>query len=264
MIGGWSGNAGRWRSPRTILITGASSGIGRALALEYAAPRCFLALGGRNRERLGEVAGACKAKGASVSIGAVDVADRVAMERWVEDIDECHPLDLVVANAGISAPSGTDRDLEESTRDVFVVNLAGMLNTVLPILPRMAERGRGQIALMSSLAGLRGLPSAPAYSASKVAVRAYGEALRARTSRDGVAVSVICPGFVRTPMTDGNGFPMPLLMEPEEAARIIREGLARNKARIAFPWLLHAAMRVMAALPPLLVDPLLRALPRKE
>jgi short-subunit dehydrogenase len=117
---------------------------------------------------------------------------------------------------------------------------------------------------MSSLAGLMGLPNAPAYSASKVAIKAWGEAMRPRLARNGVGVSVICPGFVRTPLTARNRFPMPLLMEPEDAARAIRKGIARNQALIAFPWPLAWAARVLAILPRPLADVILMRLARKE
>jgi len=117
---------------------------------------------------------------------------------------------------------------------------------------------------MSSLAGLHGMPGAPAYSASKAAVKAYAEGLRGRLAGDGIRVSAICPGFVESRITEGNPFPMPLLMSADKAAGIIRRGLARDKALIAFPWPLYAAMRLLGLLPPGLADALLRRLPRKE
>lgn len=256
---------GAGNSLRNILITGATSGIGRALALAYAAPKVNLSISGRNRERLEDVARLCREKGATLITRVVDVTDRTAMAAWMEDVDECHPLELVIANAGISAVRTDDPGLaEENTREVFAVNLAGVLNTVLPVIPRMQDRGQGHLALMSSLAGFLGLPNAPAYSASKVAVRAFGEALRPRLARDGVGVSVICPGFVRTPLTAANRFPMPLLMEPETAARIIQQGLARNQALIAFPWPLALAVRMLALMPRGVADAILMRQPSKE
>jgi short-subunit dehydrogenase len=128
----------------------------------------------------------------------------------------------------------------------------------------MLARRRGQIALMSSLAAFRGMPSAPAYCASKAAVRVYGEALRARLRDSGVTISVVCPGFVRTPLTARNPFPMPLLMEPERAAVLIRTGLERKRPQIAFPWPSLLAARMIAALPAGLADRWLARLPVKE
>lgn len=252
------------REPKSILITGASSGIGAAVALAYAGPGLRLGLGGRNRGRLAEVAAACRKAGAEVDAGLLDICDAAAVRRWVEAADDAAPLDLVVANAGISGGTFGGGESHEQARAIFAVNVDGVVNTVHPAAERMQSRRRGQIAIMSSLAGFRGIAGAPAYSASKAAVRAYGEALRGRLRPHGVGVSVICPGFIRTPMTDVNAFPMPMLMEVERAARIIRRGLARDRARIAFPLPVYALVRLLAALPPALVDPIFRRMPEKR
>ncbi len=257
---GQVGLAGR-AGPEAILITGASSGIGKALALNYAAAGRRLFLQGRNGERLKAVAEACIEAGAEVHTEVLDVTDRAAMASWIEAADRAAPLDLVIANAGISGKSSNDPD---PVRTMLRVNVEGMLNTVEPVLPAWQERRRGHIALVSSLAGFRGMPTAPGYTASKAAVRAYGEGLRGKLMGHGIAVSVICPGFVKTPMTDANPFPMPLMMQPDEAARIIRRGLDRRAARIAFPLRLYLAMRLIAALPPAWVDPLLQRFQGKE
>jgi len=246
---------------RSILITGGSSGIGQALAETYAAPGITLSLSGRDEERLAAVAEACGTKGADVDARPVDVTDAQAMVRWITERHAARPLDLVIANAGIS---GTfDGDQDGKTRAIFAVNMAGVLNTVLPVVPLMRERRRGHIAIMSSLAGLRGLPSAPAYSASKAAARAYGEAIRGRLARNGIRVSVICPGFVKSRITEKNTFPMPFLMSAPKAARIIRRGLDKGKAQIAFPWPLYATMRLISLLPAGLGDQILKRAPRK-
>ena len=148
-------------------------------------------------------------------------------------------------------------------RTLFAINVDGVVNTVQPAIDAMLPRGRGQIAIMSSLAALRGFPGAPTYCASKAAVKIWGEALRGALHHRGIAVSVICPGFIRTAMSAENDFRMPLLMSADKAAAIIRRGLARNRARIAFPWRLYAAVSLVASLPPALIDPLLRRLPAK-
>jgi short-subunit dehydrogenase len=247
---------------RSILITGASSGIGAALALQFAAAGVELALGGRDRDRLEAVAARCRQAGAVVRCARVDVGDREAMAAWVLEADRTAPLDLVLANAGTAGPGGSGGP--GTARAIFAVNLEGVVNTILPILPAMAGRRRGQIALMSSLAGFYGMPSAPAYCASKAAVRVWGEALRGRLGRHGVAVSVICPGFVRTPMTAGNPFPMPLITTPERAAAIIGRGLVRRRARIAFPRPLYWGVRLLQALPAGIADRWLARMPDKE
>lgn len=249
-------------SPRSILITGASNGIGAALAVDYAAPGAFLALSGRNAERLETVAGHCRERGAEVRTTTIDVTDGPALRAWIEAIDDESPLDLVVANAGISAGTASPEDDMKKVRQIFAVNVDGVLNTIEPAMERMRRRRKGQLALMSSIAGFRGLPGTSAYAASKAAVRSYGEGLRGLLWDDDIGVSVICPGYVVTGMTAVNTFPMPFIMPAERAARIIRRGLARDKARIAFPWPMYFAVWLLGALPPAWTDPLMRRLPR--
>ncbi len=258
----------RFPSPTSILITGASSGIGAALAKEFAAPGIRLALTGRDEARLAGVAGACRNAGAEPRVAVLDVREREALGAWITEVDRAAPLDLVIANAGISggtggAKGGSAGESGDQTRRIFATNLDGVVHTVLPAVDCMRPRGRGQVAIVSSLAGFRGFPGAPAYCASKAAVRIWGEALRGDLHGAGIGVSVICPGYVRSPITAVNDFPMPLLMDAERAARIIRRGLARNRPRIAFPWPLYAAVWLISALPPALTDPLLRRLPKK-
>lgn len=251
------------KEPGSILITGASSGLGAALARVYAAPGVRLALGARNAERLDGVADVCRGRGATVDTACIDVTDAAATTRWIAALDDAGPLDLVIANAGVSGGTLGGGESLEQTRRIFTTNVDGVIHTVHPAVQRMRARRRGQIAIMSSLSSFRGMPGAPAYSASKAAARSYGEALRGSLYRDNVQVSVICPGFVRTRLTDVNRFRMPLLMEADRAARIIRRGLARNRARIAFPVRLYAAAWLLGALPPSWTDPLFRRLPEK-
>lgn len=247
--------------PACILITGASSGIGAALAQEYAAPGVTLHLLGRNGERLQEVANDCRARGAATRTACVDVTDREAMAAYIAQADDVLRLDLVVANAGISAGTFAGEEQLVAAQKVFDVNLQGVLNTLHPILPRMVARGGGQVAIMASLAGLVAYPGAAAYGASKAAVLHYGDALRAVHRAHGVHVAVICPGWVRTPLTAINRFPMPLILSPERAAAIIRRGLLRRKARIAFPLSLYIALRLLALLPLCALDFLGRKIP---
>lgn len=249
--------------PSTILITGASSGIGAALAQAYAASGVKLGLLGRDEVRLLKVAENCRARGAEVETACVDVTSAEGMRDWLEAFDAKNPVDLVIANAGISGGSGGESEPEAQARKIMTVNVDGVLNTVLPLIPKFCQRRRGQIALMSSLAGMRGLPSAPAYSASKAAVRFLGEAWRGELKKYGVKVSVICPGYIRTPMTDVNTFPMPFLMEADEAARRIVKGLAVNRSRIVFPLRLYVPLWLLSCLSPTLTDPIFAAMPAK-
>jgi short-subunit dehydrogenase len=250
---------------RNILITGASSGLGEALALAYAASDVRLFLSGRDDLRLNEVAASCRAKGATVKPAIVDVTNAIQMAAWVAGIDRESPLDVVIANAGISGGTGrTGAEPAEQTRQIFATNIDGVVNTVLPTIDAMRSRRRGQIAIVASLAGFRGLPSAPAYCASKAAVRVWGEGLRGALAKEGIGVTVICPGFVKTPMTAVNRFPMPFLMPAEKAGDLMRRGIDANRARLAFPWPTAATAWLLAALPPGWIDRLLRRLPAKE
>lgn len=248
----------------SIVITGASSGIGAELALQYAAPGVTLALFGRSAERLAGIAERCAEYGAKVHSYVADVRDADDMRDRLTEFDALAPIDLIIANAGISAGLGEESESEAQVRQVFSVNVDGVFNSVLPVLPWMQRRKRGHVAIMSSLAGLRGIPSCPAYSASKNAVRAFGEGLRGAYHKYGVTVSVICPGYIRTPMTEVNSFPMPFIMSVGKAARIIRHGLAKGKSRIAFPLALYLPIWLLTCLPVALTDPFFRALPKKS
>lgn len=253
-----------YRNPRHVLITGATSGIGAALAQAYAEPDRQLSLTGRDASRLETVADSCREAGAEVAATVLDVCDRESLAEWLGAMHHRQPLDLLIANAGISAGTGGDGETGEQVRRIFAVNGDGMVNSVLPAIDLMRQQGHGQIAIMSSLAAFRGFPGAPAYCASKAMVRVWGEALRGVLASDGIGVSVICPGYIDTPMTRVNRFPMPLLMSSERAARICKRGLARNRARIAFPFPTYFAAWLLGTLPPGITDPLLRHLPTKE
>jgi short-subunit dehydrogenase len=250
--------------PAAILITGASSGLGAALAVEYATAGITLFLCGRDEARLAAVAATCRERGAEVLVTSLDVTGAEAVAAWVAACNRHRPLDLVIANAGISAGTAGGTEGAEQTRAIFAVNLDGTVNTVMPAIAAMRPRGRGQIALMSSMASFRGVGGAPAYCGSKAAVRVWGEALRGALAADGIAVSVICPGFVATPMTAINDFAMPFLMTAESAARLIRRRLAANRGRIAFPWPMAALSWLAAALPDSIADRLTRHLPAKR
>jgi short-subunit dehydrogenase len=252
------------QQPRHILITGASSGIGSALALVYAEPGRHLSLTGRHAARLTEIADRCRARGADVREVLLDVCDRQATEHQLMALDMDLPLDLVIANAGISGGTHGDNESAEQVRAIFRTNLDGVLNTVLPLLPRMAARRHGQIALMASLAGYRGFPGAPAYCGSKAAVKVWGEGLRGEMAASGVEITVIMPGYVKSPMTDANDFPMPFLMSADRAAKLIQRRLRRNPARIAFPWPTATIAWLLGSLSPRLTDPLLAILPKKS
>lgn len=234
-----------------IVITGASSGIGEALALHYADKGVILSLIARNITRLRNVADQCRAKGAVVHVHSIDVTDKNAMAACMESCEKIAPVDLVIANAGVGlVNAGVETPealaMSEQTLDI---NMYGVTNTIHPIIPHMIQRRGGQIALMASLAGYRGLPETAAYSGSKAFVKVYGESLRGTLAKHNIRVNVICPGFVKSRLTDQNTCPMPFLMDSDKAAAIIAKNLAKNRGRIAFPWPMALAVWFMAALP---------------
>ncbi|WP_328593062.1 SDR family NAD(P)-dependent oxidoreductase [Siccirubricoccus phaeus] len=254
----------RWRH---VLITGASSGLGRALALECAAPGVTLHLSGRDRARLQAVTAAAEARGATVRPAVLDVRDQAAMAGWIASAG---PLDLVIANAGISAGTGGAVEPMAVTRAVFETNVTGVLNTALPAIAAMAGQApgadgvRGRVAVVASLAAFVAAPGAPAYCAAKAAVQRWAEALDATERRRGIRLHAICPGYVRTPMTARNAFPMPLLMSAEAAARRTLRGIAAGRLRIAYPWPLYWASLLAGAMPAGLRNAVFLRLPAKE
>jgi len=249
------------RAPyRVIVITGASSGLGAALARSYAAPQTALGLIGRDRARLGATEAACRAAGATVETGAIDVADGPALAGWLEAFDDAYPVDLLVANAGISAGPDPDSPGEPAvlTLDQLAVNLAGAVNTIAPLVPRLCARGRGRIVAVASVAAYRGLPYSPGYCASKAGLRAYAEALRAQLAPKGVGVTVVCPGFFSSPMTDRWDGPTPFLASGERAARRVKRGIDRGRRRVDFPWPLVLGMRFCDLAPAIVGDRIVR------
>lgn len=247
--------------PASILITGASSGLGAGLALRYAAPGVQLALAGRDPARLGGVAESCRARGAVVRDQVLDVTDAAATGAWALATDDSAPLDLVVAAAGISGGPQENQVTEglASATGQVAANLLGVMHVMEPLLPRLLARGRGHVAMVSSVAGYRGLPYSPAYSASKAGVRAYGDGLRAALRPHGVMCSVVVPGFFDSPMTDRFMGDKPFMMSLDRAADIVKRGLDRRQARIVFPRLLGLGIQATELMPWFMGDAILRA-----
>ncbi|MCP5279513.1 MAG: SDR family NAD(P)-dependent oxidoreductase [Thiobacillus sp.] len=240
------------REPSHLIITGASNGIGAALALAYARPGVTLGLIGRDTERLSNVADRCRGLGARVTTGLIDVTDARALHDWILAFDDAQPVDLVIANAGIASTLASQKDSEswDTVRQVFEVNTWGTLNTITPLMDRMRSRRHGQIGIVSSLSAYVGMPISPAYCGSKAAIKVYGEALRGWLAPRGVGVTVICPGFVKSDMSDRFPGPTPFRVSADKAARIIQRGLGRDRARIAFPFPLNLSMWFLSILPP--------------
>ena len=254
------------KSLNSILITGASSGIGEALALECArrgARHLFLC--GRNAERLADVASRCRAAGTgTVHERILDVTDETATRDWIAACDAVAPLELVFSNAGVA----TGRENETNVRRTFATNVNGNLNVVLPLLDRFRAapegRSRRQVVITASIAGYGPLPSCPSYSASKAALKTWALSLRKPLAREGIRINVICPGFIRSRITDLNTCPMPFFMEADRAARIILRRVDRNVGLIAFPWPMRLATWLLSICPWRLAESFSSLLPEKN
>lgn len=231
---------------RVAWVTGASGGIGLALAHELARCGMMVAISSRSREKLEALA----TEHPHFHPFPVDVTDEAAMTNTADAIRrDLGDIDLAVFNAGTHLPVHGSSFTAEPFRALMSVNVMGAVYGLAAVLPRMVARRSGQVALMGSLSGYRGLPTAAAYGATKAAINNMAESLRPELERCGVAVSVINPGFVRTPLTDRNDFPMPFLVEPDEAARIIVEGLEARKFEIVFPRRMAVLMKLARIMP---------------
>ena len=251
------------KNPNNIVITGASSGIGLALAKAYALKNRTLLLLGRNKERLEKCQKICNKLGANSIINICDVKEKNRLNKIIKDFNRKHPIDLAIANAGISAGTSGKGENYTQLKEIYDTNIYGVINTIDPLIEDFKSRKSGQIAIISSIASFRGLPSAPAYSSSKACIRYYAEALRGELSQHNISVNIICPGYIKTPLTDKNKFPMPLLMEADYAAKHIKTQLSKNKALVIFPKTLYYIIKLCSVLPSKISDKIFAALPKK-
>ena len=249
-----------------VFITGASSGIGRALALFYAARGARLGLLARRAEALQALTGELAAAGAAaVFTYPLDVTDAPALQAAGADfMARCGVPDIVIANAGVSVGTLTEggEDLE-AIRRVFDVNVFGMAATFAPFAHAMRGAGGGRLVGIASVAGIRGLPGAEAYSASKAAAIAYLESLRLEMRDAGVKVVTICPGYIETPMTAVNPYRMPFLLPAPEAARRFARVIERGASYAVVPWQMGIVAKLLRVLPNALYDRLFARAPRK-
>jgi short-subunit dehydrogenase len=235
---------------KTIAITGASSGIGAALAIRLAGPGRTVALIGRNETRLENVAMACRSKGAFTRIACIDVCAVTVLSAFLQELDRAKPIDLLISNAGILDGRHKDQAVEDGStaQRVLETNLLAAINTIHSVLPEMRRRKRGQIVLVASLAALVPLTDAPAYSASKAGLLSYGLALREAVAEEGIRVVVACPGFVATAMAASHIGARPGEISADDAAAHILAGLHRNQAMVGFPlvpfWLSRVSLLV--------------------
>lgn len=227
-------------------ITGASSGIGAALALELAARGWTVAISARRQSELDAIAASHEAVHAYVC----DVTDRDAMAATVQAIENAHgPIALAVMNAGIYLPTALPTFDAALFDRSFAVNLGGVVNGLNALVPGMVARGQGHISFVASVTGYGGLGTSAAYGASKAALLNMAELLAMDLKANGVHVSSVAPGFVRTPATDSNAFPMPFIIEAAEAAKRMADGLAKNQTHIAFPKRFTFILRLINLLP---------------
>ena len=236
---------------KNIVITGASSGIGSALALRLAEPDTHLILLARRTDKLEEVAAKCIAKHSTVSTHSIDVTAYLKLHSLLEKIDDEYPVDLIICNAGVTNIIGKPWKIEEwqDVCKLIDTNLYGVLASVQPLVPRMQQRKRGNIAIISSLAAFYGMPVTPAYCASKSGVKAYGESLRGGLKPFGVKLSMVYPGFVKSDVSDQFSAQKPFMISAEKAADIIVRGIQKNKASISFPFPLNFGIWFLSILP---------------
>lgn len=231
--------------PQHVVVSGATSGIGRALALYYAKPGRGLSLIGRDRDRMAAIVEQTTKLGAHAEPLLADVRDAEILSSWLLERDEGLPVDLLITSAGIGgteavAPStGEDGEL---ARKILSINTLGVINCVTPLLPSMCARRRGHIAIVGSISGLIGLPQSPVYCASKAAIEIYGDSLRRLLRQHGVNVTTVLPGFVDTPMSRSLDMPRPFCWPADKAAAHIARNIRRGARRYAFPWPLRFAI----------------------
>lgn len=249
---------------RIAWITGAGKGIGRATALEMARRGWTIAASARTQTDLEQLAADGAAQGGDIRPFPLDVTQRDDVQSVVARIEsELGAIDLALLNAGTYVRFGADEFSVEKFAEQIEVNLMGTVTCLAPVQKRMMVRHRGHIAIVSSLTAYRGLPYASAYGATKAALTNMGEALKPELDAVGVDLTVIHPGFVKTPLTDRNDFPMPFLMEVEDAARRIADGLEKRKFEITFPRRLAWTLKLARCLPYGLYFALTRQLVRK-
>lgn len=240
---------------KTVMITGASSGIGKGLALELGARGAKLGLVARRQNLLDEMVDAIRLRGAKAFAVAADVRGADAMKAAADRIRaELGPIDVLIANAGIGTTSHISQLDPHHVANVISINVLGAANSVAAVVPQMVERGQGQLVAISSLAAYRGLPKSAAYCASKAAMSAYFESVRIDLRGTGVGVTIIHPGFIKTPLTAGRDAKMPYLMELDEAIPKIVSAIEKGKKSIAFPWQLASVVRAGMFMPAFMYD----------
>lgn len=229
---------------KVVMVTGASSGIGKGLALEVASRGAHLGLLARRENLLTEIVGEARARNVEAISATADVRDaqavRTAADRFRKELG---PIDILIANAGIGTADHALKLAPERVAEVIGTNVLGAVNSVAAVVPEMVARGRGRLVAISSLAAYRGLPKSAAYCASKAALTAFFESIRIDLRGTGVGVTIIYPGFIKTAITEGRSTKMPYLMELDDGVKKIVSAIEKEKKTYAFPWQLATFVR---------------------
>ncbi|MFN0140139.1 MAG: SDR family NAD(P)-dependent oxidoreductase [Pyrinomonadaceae bacterium] len=244
-----------WNGKR-IFLTGASSGIGEALAVALAKKGAVLGLVARREELLNELKAKCESVGGTARVFALDVTDADALQRAADDFRaEFGHIDVMIANAGIGGNNRETREYRpDAVKKLIDINLLGSANAVHAVVQKMIERKSGRLVAVSSLAGFRGLPKSAAYSASKAGMTTFFESVRIDVAPHGVDVTIIQPGFIKTPLTSGREANMPFLMELDDAIPLFIKAIEKRKRFAAFPWQLACVVRLGKFIPAFLYD----------
>lgn len=240
---------------KVVMITGASSGIGRGVALEIASRGGHLGLLARREDLLNEIVEEAKTRNVKAVAATADVRDAKAVREAADRFrKELGPIDILIANAGIGTTDHAVRLTPEHAANVFGINMLGAVNSVAAVLPEMVERKQGRLVAISSLAAYRGLAKSAAYCASKAALSSYFESLRIDLRHTGVSVTIIHPGFIKTALTAGREKKMPYLMELDHGVKKIVWAIEREKKTYAFPWQLATIVRATMLMPAAMYD----------
>jgi short-subunit dehydrogenase len=243
-----------WNS-KIVLVTGASSGIGRGLAVELAKRGARLGLLARRKDLLDEIVGEIETAGAKAIALPADVQDAAAVRAAVNRLETAFgPVDVLIANAGVGVTADASELNADDVANVIGINVIGVANCVAAVVPGMVARRRGHLVAISSLAAYRGLPKSAAYCASKAAVSAFFESLRLDLQEKGINVTIIHPGFIKTPLTAGRHAEMPFLLELDEAIKRIVRAIEKRRKSYAFPWQLATIVRAGMLMPTFMYD----------
>ncbi|KAF8818496.1 SDR family NAD(P)-dependent oxidoreductase [Rickettsia endosymbiont of Cardiosporidium cionae] len=237
------------QNKRTILITGASSGIGKELALQYSSHKDKLLLFGRNKKRLIDVQAECTNNGAEVEIFIADVRDQEDMNRLILDITKNNTIDIIIACAGVSSSTARSTNFTEKIHEILNTNINGVLNTILPYIPYMIKNSAGKIAIISSMAGLITFSNSPAYSASKAAIINFTKTMSQCLKRYNIKLSLILPGYINTPMTINKNKLICNMLSTKLAAKKIIKGIHQEKKIVIFPYSHYLLIKMLNCLP---------------